>query len=117
MRAQVFERIQILLSADLIDPEVADFCRRAVDIILGVKPDADEERFEMLITHLAMGTQRVLNKQEEHPVDAGILDAVKKGPAYEEAEKLAEALIAISGISFSQTESDFLKIHLCNVIS
>lgn len=117
MRSHMNLRIQILEGADMIDASVAAFCRKAVEVILEAKPDADEERFGMLITHLAMGAQRLLNQQEEHPVDAGILESVKQEPGFAKAEQLAETLISMGGIPFSQTESDFLKIHLCNLLS
>lgn len=117
MRTQLMERIQILRGADMIAPSIAEFCEKTVDYILEEKPDADEERFGMLITHLAMGTQRLLDQQEENPVDKEILAAVKQEPVFAEAERMAEAIMIMSEISFSKTESDFLKIHLCNLLN
>lgn len=117
MRAELMERIQILKGADMITAAVADFCEQTVDYILDLKPDADAERFGMLITHLAMGTQRLVSGQEEHPVDPEILSAVRQEAQFIEAETMAEAIIGMSGITFTATEADFLKIHLCNLLS
>lgn len=117
MKAQLIERIKILKGADMITPSVAEFCFKAVDYILEAKPDADEERFGMLITHLAMGAQRLVAQMEENPVDENILAAVKQEPVFAEAERMAEAIISMGGFVFSKTESDFLKIHLCNLLS
>lgn len=117
MKEQLIERLQILKDANLIIPSVAEFCLKAVDYILEVKPDADAERLGMLITHLAMGTQRLVAQTEEYPVDENILLEVKQEPTFAEAERMAEAIISMSGFIFSKTESDFLKIHLCNLLS
>ena len=117
MKEQLIERIQILKGADMITLSVAEFCVKAVDYILEAKPDADGERFGMLITHLAMGTQRLIAQTEANPVDENILATVKQERVFAEAERMAEAIISMSGIVFSKTESDFLKIHLCNLLS
>jgi len=117
MKEQLIERINILEGAGMIIPEVADFCLKAVDYILEAKPDADEEDFGMLITHLAMGTQRLIERKEENPVDENILAAIQLEPVFEEAERMAKVIIKMSGLIFSKTESDFLKIHLCNLLS
>lgn len=117
MREQQMERIRILLEADIIDSDVAGFCQKAVDVVLEIRPDADEERFGMMVTHLAMGMQRLLNEQEEKAVSIDIFETVRKESCFADAEKLAEMLIQMSGMFFSQTEADFLKIHLCNVLS
>jgi len=117
MKEQLIERIKILEGADMITSPVAEFCLKAVEYILEVKPDADEERFGMLITHLAMGTQRLAAQTEELPINDDILSAVKQEPVFTEAERMAEEIISMSGIAFSKTEADFLKIHLCNLLS
>lgn len=117
MRAQLMERIAILRNADMISAFVAGFCQETVDYLLQTKPDAEEERLAMLITHLAMGTQRLVDHKDENPIDQGILEAIKKEPQFPEAELLAETIIDRSGIPFSQTETDFLIIHLCNLLS
>ena len=117
MKEQLIERIQILKGADMITLSVAEFCVKVVDYILEAKPDADGERFGMLITHLAMGTQRLIAQTEANPVDENILATVKREHVFAEAERMAEAIISMSGIFFSKTESDFLKIHLCNLLS
>lgn len=117
MKEQLMERIQILRGAGMITEAVAEFCQKAANYILEEKPKADEERFGMLITHLAMGTQRLINGEEEMPVDSAVLAAVRKEPQFAKAEEMAAGIISMSGIAFSETESDFLKIHLCNLLT
>lgn len=117
MKEQLLERIQILLQAEMIDKTVAEFCENTIDYILEVKPDADEEKMGMLITHLAMGTQRLIKNQEEAPVDNIVLESVKQEPCFSKAERLADFIMGKSPIYFNKTESDFLKIHLCNLIA
>ncbi|WP_312425890.1 PRD domain-containing protein [Lacrimispora sp.] len=117
MKEQLLERIQILLRAEMIDKIVAEFCENVTDYILDAKPDADEEKLGMLITHLAMGIQRLIKNQEEAPVDNIVLDSVKQEPCFSEAEKLADFIILKCPVHFNKTESDFLKIHLCNLMA
>ena len=117
MKEQLLERIGILLQAEMIDKTVAEFCENAIDSILEFNPSADEEKFGMLITHLAMGTQRLIKNHEEAPVDHAVLDGVKQEPCFLEAARLADFIIQKSPIPFTKTESDFLKIHLCNLMT
>lgn len=117
MKEQLLERIQILLRAEMIDKTVAEFCEDVIDDILKVRPDVDEEKLGMLITHLAMGTQRLIKNQEEAPVDNIVLESVKQEPCFSEAERLADFIIQKCPVHFNKTESDFLKIHLCNLMA
>lgn len=122
MKEQMYGRIKILREAGLIKEEVADICRNVVDMALKEKPDVDEDKLAMLVTHLAMGTQRVINGEEENPLQEGILEAIQSEPGYEKGCMLTEKLLGIIHekiiiSEFPQTEKDYLKLHLCNLFS
>lgn len=117
MRDTLFKRIEILEENRVISKRAADYARLAVVQVLEEVPDAELEKMEMFITHLAMAGQRTLDGIEENPVDAALLDAMKEEPAYNRAAELRDKLLGQMDIEFPQTEKDFLSIHLCNLLT
>ncbi|CUX67274.1 PRD domain protein [Clostridium sp. C105KSO15] len=111
------QRLDILEENHVICKKVADYSRNIVDRILEEKPDAEENKAAMFITHLAMAGQRVLDGVVEHPLDNTLLDGIKKEPVYQRAEVLKEELLKETDIQFPEAERNFLTVHLCNLLS
>ncbi len=111
------QRLDILEENHVICKKVADYSRNIVDLILKEKPDAEENKAAMFITHLAMAGQRVLDGVVEHPLDNALLDGIKKEPVYQRAEMLKEELLKETDIQFPEAERNFLTVHLCNLLS
>ncbi len=110
------QRLDILVENHVICKEVADYSRRVVKQVLAEKPDTEEEKAIMFITHLAMAGQRVADGTKESPLDAMILEGVRKEPVYKRAEALTEELLKETEIRFPESEKDFLIVHLCNLL-
>ncbi len=111
------QRLDILEENHVICKKVADYSRKAVERILEEKPDTEENKAAMFITHLAMAGQRVLDGAVEHPLDNILLDGIKKEPVYQRAAALKEELLKETDIQFPEAERDFLTVHLCNLLS
>ena len=74
MKTEMYERIEILQVNRVISEKVADYAKRIVDRILLEMPEAEQEKLEMFITHLAMAGKRAEEGTEENPIDEAILD-------------------------------------------
>lgn len=117
LKEELYERIKILQDSGLVVPKVARFCENAVNMVLEERPDADGEKFAMFITHLAMGTQRVIDKKEENPLQPEVVEALKEESGYEKSCLFSQKILGTIDVEFPQTEKDYLKIHLCNLFS
>lgn len=117
LKEELYERIKILHDSGLIELRTARFCENAVTMVLNERPDADEEKFAMFVTHLAMGTQRVIDKKEENPLQPEVVEALKEEIGYEKSCLFTQKILGTIDVEFPQTEKDYLKIHLCNLFS
>lgn len=117
LQDELNQRLKILEEGGLISSEVTACCKEVINMVLEEKEDVDEEKMSMFVTHLAMALQRVLNKQDENPVDEGILETIKTEPVYPKAAEFSKRMLEICIVEFPQTEKDFLKVHLCNLFS
>ncbi len=117
VREDAYERIRILHEAGLVSKKVAEFCHDTINMVLEERPDADEEKFAMFVTHLAMGTQRVIDKKEENPLQPEVIEALKEESSYEKSCLFAERILGTIDVKFPQTERDYLIVHLCNLFS
>ena len=85
VKENLYERIDILCSADIITKDDAAVCGQIVDILAQEREDVDEEKAGIFITHLAMALKRTKEGEKEEPIDAEILEALKEEPVYEKA--------------------------------
>lgn len=111
------QRLDILEENHVICKKVADYSRKAVELILEENPATEEDKAAMFITHLAMAGQRVIDGVAEHPLDSTLLNGIKQEPVYQRAEALKEELLKETDIQFPEVERDFLTVHLCNLLS
>ncbi|MEY8352147.1 PRD domain-containing protein [Lachnospiraceae bacterium 54-53] len=117
LREILYRRLDILEENQVICREVADYSRKVTERILEIKPDTEEDKAAMFITHLAMAGQRVLDHGSEQPLDDAILEGVKREPIYETAVALRDELLQETDLRFPESERDFLTVHLCNLLS
>lgn len=117
LQKELYERLNILEKGGLIAKNVKLHCKQVVEILLEEKPDIDDEKAAIFITHLAMASQRMKDGKEENPMDPAIVEQVKLEESYLQATGMAEKMFALEGVSYSQVEADYLMIHLCNLFS
>lgn len=109
------ERIYILQDASLITLETSNYVNMVIDRL---KDNfiQKEDILEMFITHLAMATQRILDKKELDVLPSSIWGEITASESYEEAEKMYQELVAFSPCIFPESEKQFLMMHLCNLV-
>ncbi len=117
MKNELYERIQILQVNRVISEKVADYTKSIIDRILSEVPEAEQEKLEMFITHLAMAGKRAEEGTEENPIDDTILQGMKEEEAYKKAVMLRDQFLSMTDIEFPETEKDFLSVHLCSLLS
>jgi hypothetical protein len=113
----LMERLNILEENHVICKEAGNFSKKAVMHILAEIPDLEETKAVMFITHLAMAGQRILNGEDEMPLDLQVLRSVMEEPVYKRAQVLKDELLQETEIQFPQSEKDFLIVHLCNLLT
>lgn len=116
LKENLYLRLNILEENNVINKKVVDYVKQAIDILLEEKKDITTDKAEMFFTHLAMASMRAINKEEENPVDERVLEAVKQESVFEDALKIRDKILEITDVDFSETEKDFLSIHLCNIL-
>lgn len=117
MKEVLYERIAILEQNGIISPKAADYSRRVTDLVLAENEKVSQDKMEMFITHLAMAANRAEEETEENPMDEALLEGIKLEPAYDDAVRLLERVLAETDIPFPKTEQDFLTVHLCSLLS
>ena len=117
LQKELHERLDILEKGGLIASDVGHYCQQVVEMLLQEKPDIDDEKAAIFITHLAMATQRTKDGKEENPMDAVIVEQIKQEASYPQAKGFAEKMFALKSVSYSQVEKDYLIVHLCNLFT
>lgn len=108
------ERIKILCDADVITEQVYTFVCSVIDELQ--KDFGDKTQvIEMLTTHLAMATQRVLQAEEVESLDDTLWKEVCSSPYFEKATTLYDALRKDAPCEYPEGEQRFLMMHLCNL--
>ncbi len=117
LKETLYFRVSILEDNQVISQKAAAYTRQMIDMVLEQKPDILQDRAEMFFTHLAMAAKRTEEGTEENPMDAAIFEAVQSEPVFEEAVRLRDAMLSKADIEFTETEKDFLSVHLCNLLN
>ena len=114
---KLMERLKIFEESGMISSRVSAFCMDAAEIILKEKEDVDQEKLSMLITHLAMAGDRMEKADEkEMEISPEILAEIKRELVYPRALRISQQILKGTELKFTQTEADFLTVHLCNVL-
>lgn len=116
-REELWSRLAILEESGLISSRAVSFCRQAMEQLLEKRPEMEDEKAGMFLTHLAMASQRALEGREEEPLGEEVLCGIIREAIYPEAKETASALLSGTDIPFSKTEQDYLVVHLCNLFT
>lgn len=110
------ERIKILQEAGLINEAAAAFADKAESVLQNRYPQ-NSEAINVFITHLAMASQRIQNKEPVEQVDDVIWEEVKNSEHCQEACKLLQEILLDAPCDIPEGECRFLIIHLCNILN
>lgn len=117
MRAEVVERLRIMEEGGMISHGIVTFCTRAAETILREKPDVEADKFNMLITHLALAGNRMEKEDEtEMAISREVLDGVKQEQVYTQACRMSLKILEYTTLKFTKSETDLLTVHLCNIL-
>lgn len=115
--AEVKERLKIMEDAGMISCGVSEFCMMAAGLILAEHPGADSDKLNMLITHLALAGERMKKGDTgEMQISQEVLDTVKEERVYPQACGISRKILECTTLKFTQAETDFLTVHLCNIL-
>ena len=109
------QRLLILKENNVISEEVFDFTLDVYQNIF-VPLKIGDSKLETFITHLAMASQRILNKDLADDMDESIFSEIRNSEHYGKAENILNKILAKSGIEFPGSEKKYLLLHLVNVI-
>lgn len=107
-------RIEILVQGNVISKKVGDFAYEVVDYLNEFYP---QKNHEMLLTHLAMAVQRIIEDENLVELDEVMWDEVKADIHFTEAEKILHKIQERSFIEFPKNEQQYLMMHICSMLS
>lgn len=117
MKETLEMRIAILEDNGIISSKVAAYARWVIGEILSAIPEVSQDKAEIFITHLAMAGKRAEEGTEENPIDPVLLDAVRQEVIFPKAVAFRDHCLSGTDLTFSETEKDFLSVHMCNLMS
>lgn len=110
-------RLKVLEDAEIISLETGNYVRKVIEQLHNyISIDEKQSVSEMLVTHLAMATQRMLNQEGIESLDDIIWQEVVNDEAYERAVELYASIMIDAPCTFPEGEKRFLVMHLCNLI-
>jgi PRD domain len=107
-------RLQILRSADSITDQAETICKKTINKF--VTPE-NENKYTMLITHLAMAVTRMERSEELYPPPEEIMNEIYSSSCIEEADLRVKWIEREMGSSLPKEERDFLLMHFVTVLS
>jgi hypothetical protein len=107
-------RLQILRSADSITDQAETICKKTINKF--VTPE-NENKYTMLITHLAMAVTRMERSEELYPPPEEIMNEIYSSSCIEEADLRVKWIEREMGSSLPKEERDFLLMHFVSVLS
>lgn len=107
------QRVDILLEANVIQKDTYDFIHQVIKL-MKEKHDLEEKQMEMMITHLAMATERIRSGSIVDEMDKDIYAAVCADADFEVASKVMQVISELSMVEYPHSEQQFMLLHLCN---
>jgi transcriptional regulatory protein LevR len=108
------KRLQILQSAGSITDQAEAICQKTIQKYVTEK---NENKYTMLITHLAMAVTRMEKEQELFPPPEEIMNEVYGSPFIKEADQKVEWIENELKRPLPQEEREFLLMHFVTVLS
>lgn len=109
------ERFDILLASGLITQEIADQVSKA-ETFMKSRFKADDP-LEMFLTHYALALERSRKEETISALSSTAIDEIKNAREYGEACETLEKLEEMTHSSLSETENQFMILHLINLIT
>ncbi len=109
------KRLEILKDAQVIQEETMN---NALKIIEFLKSEygVQEEDMEVMITHYAMATERIIKGEIVDEMDEVLFHEIEKNSSYEIAKEIMEKVASSSSCEFPKSEKQFMLLHICNVM-
>jgi transcriptional regulatory protein LevR len=108
------KRLQILHSAGSITNQAEAICQKTIQKFVNEK---NENKYTMLITHLAMAITRLEKEQELYPPPEDIMSEVYSSPFIKEAQQRVDWLEQEMDCRLPQEEKEFLLMHFVTVLA
>ncbi|MFB2844267.1 hypothetical protein ACE1BH_23685 [Aeromonas jandaei] len=112
------ERLQLLLSANVISNDALKACLVVIDDIREHFPvNDDNEQFQMMIVHLARAFDRIKSGAPiEQGMDPSLFDEVQEDPFFREMDALNSRLLdAIDLAAAPESEKSFMLNNLLSL--
>lgn len=107
-------RLQILKSADSISTQAESLCKKTIEKF--VTPE-NENKYTMLITHLAMAVTRMERNGELYPPPEEIMKEIYQSSCIEEADQRVKWIEREMNKPLPKEEREFLLMHFVTVLS
>lgn len=105
-------RLKVLLDNKIISSDIYDFSLMSYETLLG--ESLKQSSLEVLITHLAMASERIRNGNPVDFMGDDILTAIKDDSDFNDAVRLTELILSNSDIEFPPSETQFMWLHMVN---
>lgn len=118
MEENLHERLVILQEANLIDDEVAMFCKQVITFFSQEQWVWKQDNYEMFITHLAMAASREKQGKPEMIDNSIVIESIKcqEEEKYRIGLEILDNLLKLTKIQFSKSEKDMIFIHICSML-
>lgn len=118
MEKNLYKRLAILQDANLIDDEVAVFCKQVITFFSQKQWVWKQDNYEMFITHLAMAASREKQNKPEMIDNSIVLEAIKceEEQKYRIGLEILDNILTLTKIQFSRSEKDMILIHICSML-
>ena len=114
----ILQKLDILKESGMIDAEVYDFTRAAMDCLRAAGIDVENHApVDPFLTHLAMAAAR--QKNDEPPIaqmDALICAEIERDAKFPQAKALWETLMTVSPVTFREEELHYCYLHICAML-
>lgn len=109
------ERVDILFDNNVIGREVYDLVNKTIEM-LKADYNIEEVNMEMMITHLALASERVLKNDIVEEMDASMYSAIEAEAAHNEAKEVVKKISGFASFEYPHSEQQFLELHIVNIL-
>ncbi len=107
-------RLQILRSADSITDQAESICKKTINKFVTTE---NEDKYTMLITHLAMAVTRMERNEELYPPPEEVMSEIYTSSCIEEAKQRVKWIESEMEKSIPSEDREFLLMHFVTVLS
>jgi transcriptional regulatory protein LevR len=108
------KRLEILRLADSITEQAESICKKTINKFV---TSENENKYTMLITHLAMAVTRMERSEELYPPPEEIMNEIYSSSCIEEADLRVKWIEREMDSTLPKEEREFLLMHFVTVLS